>query len=81
MPEVIDAAVQRDIVLLLAAIVVILGTVVSVLFWLLIKEKDARVKRSEALTDLANKNFDGLEEATKTAVGIAQATLDELRRR
>ena len=60
---------------------VVLGSVVTALFWLLIKELRERVKRSEALTDRANKNFDGLEEATKAAVGIAQATLDELRRR
>ena len=77
----IDAATSGNIIFLLAAIVVVLGSVVTALFWLLIKELRERVKRSEALTDRANKNFDGLEEATKAAVGIAQATLDELRRR
>ena len=79
--DLIDAATKGDITVLLAVIVVILGGTVASLFWLLIKEMRERVKRAEALTDRANENFDGLEEATKTAVGIAQATLDELRRR
>jgi flagellar basal body-associated protein FliL len=93
--DIIDAAVQRDIVLLLAVIVVALAGAVGFLFRLLIKEKDARVKRSEELTDKQGALFDSLEESTKQAVAVAQAnaevaakaanlaqaSLDELRKR
>jgi CHASE3 domain sensor protein len=93
--DVIDAAVQRDIVLLLAVIVVILGGVVALLFWLIVKEFRARITRAEGLTDRAIDAFDGLETATTTAVAVArdnaevakhsaelaQKSLDELRRR
>lgn len=93
--EIIDAALQRDIVLLLAVIVVALAGTVTGLFWLIVKELRARVTRAESLTDKMVETFDGLEEATKTAVAVArdnaevakqsaelaQNTLDELRRR
>ena len=93
--DLIDAAVRGDIVLLLAVIVVTLGGAVTFLFSLIIKELRARVTRAESLTDKMVETFDGLEEATKTAVAVArdnadvakqaaelaQNTLDELRRR
>ena len=70
--DLVDAAVQRDIVLLLAVIVVTLGGVVSVLFWLLVKEKTARVTRAESLTDRMGDLFDKLETSTSTAVAVAR---------
>ena len=93
--EIIDAAVRGDIVLLLAVIVVALAGSVTFLFSLIVKELRARVARAESLTDTMVDTFDGLEEATKTAVAVArdnaeiakqsaelaQHTLDELRRR
>ena len=93
--DIIDAAVQRDIVLLLAVIVVALSGIVGFLFKLLLNEKTERVKRAEALTDRQGELFDSLEEATKSAVAVAQsnaevaaraanlaqASLDELRKR
>ena len=93
--EIIDAAVRGDIVLLLAVIVVTLAGSVTFLFTLIVKELRARVARAESLTDTMVDTFDGLEEATKTAVAVArdnaeiakqsaelaQHTLDELRRR
>lgn len=93
--DLIDAAVQRDIVLLLAVIVVALAGVVAFLFKLLISEKSARVKRSEDLFESQGKLFDRLEEkfgvavsvaadnaeVAKKAADLAQASLDELRKR
>ena len=93
--DVIDAAVQRDIVLLLAIGVVTLAGVVAFLFKLLLAEKSSRVTRAEGLTDKMVEAFDGLESATQTAVAVAkdnadiarktaelaQHSLDELRRR
>ena len=93
--DLIDAAVRGDIVLLLAVIVVALAGSVTFLFSLIVKELRARVARAESLTDTMVDTFDGLEEATKTAVAVArdnaeiakqsaelaQHTLDELRRR
>ena len=93
--DLIDAAVRGDLVLLLAIIVVTLGGAVATLFWLLIKEKDARVKRSEKQFEDQGELFDRLEskfgiaisvaqdnaQVAKRAADLAQATLDELRRR
>jgi hypothetical protein len=93
--EIIDAAVRGDIVLLLAVIVVALAGSVTFLFTLIVKELRGRVTRAESLTDKMVETFDGLEEATKTAVAVArdnaevakqsaelaQNTLEELRRR
>ena len=93
--DLIDAAVRGDIVLLLAVIVVALAGSVTFLFTLIVKELRARVTRAESLTDTMVETFDGLEEATRTAVAVArdnadvakqaaelaQHTLDELRRR
>ena len=95
MPEIIDAAVRGDILLLLAVIVVALAGSVTFLFHLIVKELRSRVSRAESLTDKMVETFDGLEEATKTAVAVArdnaevakqsaelaQKSLDELRRR
>ena len=93
--EIIDAAVQRDIVLLLAVIVVALAGVVGFLFKLLLAEKTARVKRSEDLFESQGKLFDNLEakfgvamsvardnaDVAKQAADLAQASLNELRKR
>lgn len=93
--DLIDAAVQRDIVLLLAVIVVILGGAVALLFKLLLAEKTARVKRAEDLFEEQGKLLDDLTEkfgvavavardnadVAKKAADMAQATLDELRKR
>lgn len=93
--DLIDAAVQRDIVLLLAVIVVFLGGAVGLLFKLLIAEKTARVKRSEEQFDEQGELFDRLEqkfgiaisvaqsnaEVAKQAADLAQASLNELRNR
>lgn len=95
MEEIVKAAVSGDIVLLLAVIVTLLGGAVVFLFTLIVKELRARVTRAEGLTDRMVETFDGLEEATKTAVAVArdnaevakqsadlaQKSLDELRRR
>ena len=95
MEEIVKAAVSGDIVLLLAVIVTLLGGAVVFLFTLIIKELRARVTRAEGLTDRMVETFDGLEDATKTAVAVArdnaevakqsaelaQKSLDELRRR
>ena len=93
--EIIDAAVQRDIVLLLAVIVVALAGVVGFLFKLLLAEKTARVKRSEEQFDEQGELFDKLEQkfgvaisvaqsnadVAKQAADLAQASLNELRKR
>ena len=93
--DVIEAATSGNIVLLLAVIVTLLGGAVVFLFHLIVKELRARVTRAEGLTDKMVETFDGLEEATKTAVAVArdnaevakqsadlaQKSLDELRRR
>ena len=93
--EIIDAAVQRDIVLLLAVIVVALAAVVTFLFKLLLAEKTARVKRSEEQFDEQGELFDKLEQkfgvaisvaqsnadVAKQAADLAQASLNELRKR
>lgn len=93
--DLIDAAVQRDIVLLLAVIVVALAGVVGFLFKLLLAEKTARVKRSEDLFEAHGRLFDSLEEkfgvavsvardnadVAKKAAELAQASLNELRTR
>jgi flagellar basal body-associated protein FliL len=95
MDEIVKAATSGDMVLLLAAIVALLGGVVAALFWLLIKEKDARVKRSEDQFDEQGELFDKLEQkfgiaisvaqsnadVAKKAADMAQASLDELRKR
>lgn len=72
--DVIDAAVQRDIVLLLAIIVVILGGAVAFLFGLIIKEMRGRTQRAEGLTDEANDLNDKLADTFRAA-------LEELRKR
>ena len=93
--DLIEAATSGNIVLLLAVIVTLLGGAVVFLFHLIVKELRARVTRAEGLTDKMVETFDGLEEATKTAVAVArdnaevakqsadlaQKSLDELRRR
>ena len=95
MDQIVKAAVSGDMVLLLAVIVVALAGVVGALFWLLIKEKDARVKRSEEQFEAQGELFDKLSENFKVAVSVAesnadvakkaadmaQASLDELRKR
>ena len=72
--EIVDAAVQRDIVLLLALIVVLLGGIVGFLFAMVVKELKSRVKREEGLTDTAIASFDKL-------AGTTEAALNELRGR
>ena len=93
--DLVEAAVRGDLVLLLAIIVVTLGGAVSFLFKLLLAEKTARVKRSEDLFEQQGKLFDELSanfevavsvardnaDVAKRAADLAQATLDELRRR
>ena len=93
--DLIDAAVRGDLVLLLAIIVVALAGSVTFLFKLLLSEKDARVKRSEKQFEDQGELFDRLEskfgiaisvaesnaKVAKQAADLAQATLDELRRR
>ena len=93
--DLIDAAVRGDLVLLLAIIVVTLGGAVTFLFKLLLAEKTARVKRAEEQFDKQGQLFDELSENFEVAVAIArdnadvakkasdlaQASLDELRKR
>ena len=93
--DLIDATKSGEIALVLAVIVLALSAVVGFLFKLLLNEKTERVKRAEALTDKQGALFDSLEESTKSAVAIAQAnaevaakaadlaqaSLDELRKR
>ena len=95
MTEIVDAATSGNMTLLLAVIVSALAGAVVFLFHLIVKELRGRVTRAESLTDRMVDTFDGLEEATKTAVAVArdnaevakqaaelaQHTLDELRRR
>ena len=95
MEEIVKAATSGDIMHLLAVIVTLLGGAVVFLFHLIVKELRARVTRAEGLTDKMVETFDGLEDATKTAVAVArdnaevakqsadlaQKSLDELRRR
>lgn len=56
--DVIDAAVQRDIVLLLAVIVVVLGGVVATVAVTLYRQMGDRVKRGE---DRADRNASNIE--------------------
>ena len=70
--DLIDAAVQRDIVLVLAIIVVALAGAVAFLFRLIVRELKERVHRAEHLTDLANAANDKLAE-------LFEAALKELR--
>ena len=91
----IDAATSGNIVLLLAVIVLALAGAVGLLFRLLIAEKTARVKRAEEQFDKQGQLFDELSENFEVAVAIArdnadvakkasdlaQASLDELRKR
>lgn len=91
----IDASVRGDVFLILAIGITVLSGAVTFLFHLIIKELRARVTRAEGLTDKMVDTFDGLEDATKTAVAVArdnaevakqsaelaQRTLEELRRR
>ena len=93
--DLIEAVQSGSIALVLAVIVVALAGTVFVLFRLIVAEMRARVVRAESLTDRALDTFDGLEEATRTAVAVArdnaevakhsaelaQKSLDELRRR
>ena len=93
--DIVDAAARGDLVLVLAIGLTILGSVVGVLFWLLIKEMRSRVTRAESLTDRMVDTYDKLEAATTTAVAVArdnadvakkaadlaQHSLDDLRRR
>lgn len=78
--DIVDAAVSGDIVLLLAAMVVILGGVISVLAVVVYREMRGRIERSEGLTDAMVAAFDDLGPATQKAADVAQAALDELRR-
>lgn len=70
--DLIDAAVQRDIVLLLAVIVVVLAGAVGYLFRLVVSDLKDRVKRAEHLTDTANAANDKL-------AALFDAALNELR--
>ena len=79
--EIIDAATSGNMVLLLAVIVVILGGLVSVLGVVIFREMKARIARAESLTDAMVEAFDDLGPATKHSADVAQAALDELRRR
>ena len=93
--DLIEAATSGNIVLLLAVIVLALAGAVGLLFRLLIAEKTARVKRAEEQFDKQGQLFDELSENFEVAVAIArdnadvakkasdlaQASLDELRKR
>lgn len=93
--DVIDAAAKGDLALVLAIGLVTFGGAIAFLFRTILKIYGERVERAEKLTDRMVKAFDGLEEATQTAVAIArdnadiakqsaelaQKSLDELRRR
>ena len=72
MPEVIDAAVRGDIVLLLALVTVTLASAVGYLFRLIVRELKERVVRAEHLTDIANSANDELAK-------LFEAALRELR--
>ncbi len=77
--DVIEAAASGNIALLLAAIVVILGGVVSTVAVVLFRELKARITRAELLTDAMVRAFDDLGPATKHSADVSQAALDELR--
>lgn len=79
--DLVDAATKGDIALVLAIGLVTLAGAVAILFRTIIKVYQERVERSEKLTDRMVDTFDGLEEATKTAVAVARDSLDELKRR
>lgn len=93
--DLIDAAAKGDLALVLAIGLVTFAGAIAFLFRTILKVYDERVKRAESLTDRMVTTFDGLEEATKTAVAVArdnaevakqsaelaQKSLDELRRR
>ena len=95
MDEIVKAATSGDMVLLLALIVVALSGIVGFLFKLLLAEKTARVKRAEKQFEDQGKLFDGLAsnfataisvardnaDVAKKAADLAQASLDELRKR
>ena len=70
--DLIEAATQRDIVLLLAVIVVALAGAVGYLFRLVVNDLKDRVKRAEHLTDLATAANDKL-------AALFEAALRELR--
>jgi hypothetical protein len=93
--DIIDAATKGELAVVLAIGLVALAGVVAFLFRTILKVYEERVKRAESLTDKMVETFDGLEQATQTAVAIArdnadiakqaadlaQKSLDELRRR
>jgi hypothetical protein len=80
MPDIVDAA-QGGVVILLATIVTILVGAVGYLFKRLIEELSGRANRAEALVDGMRHSYDTLAEATDKAADVAQAALDELRRK
>ena len=95
MDDIVKAATSGDMVLLLALIVVALAGIVGFLFKLLLAEKTARVQRAEGQFEKQGELFDRLEakfgtaisvaesnaQVAKTAADLAQASLDELRKR
>lgn len=80
MPD-IGAASEAGIVALLAAIVTLLLAATSYLFKQLIEELRSRATRAEALYKGSQESYDTLASATDKASEVAQAALDELRRR
>lgn len=79
--DVIDAAAKGDLAVVLAIGLVALAGAVTFLFRTVVKVYQERVARAESLTDRMVETFDGLEEATKTAVAVARDSLDELKRK
>ena len=93
--DLIDAATQGQLAMVLAIGLVTLAGAVAFLFRTIIKVYQERVDRAEKLTDKMVDTFDGLEKATNTAVAVARdnaeiakqaadatkIALDELRRK
>ena len=80
MPD-IGVAAEGGVVALLAAIVTLLIAAVVFLFKKLIDELSKRANRAEALVDGMSESYDTLAKATDKAADVAQAALDELRRK
>lgn len=77
--QIIDAATSGNVVLLLAIIVIVLGSVVGTLAVVIYRELRSRITRAERLTDKMVEAFDALGPATKHAAEVSEAALEELR--
>ena len=79
--DIVDAAQSGSITLLLAVITTMLIAAVGYLFKQLIEELRKRASRAEVLVDGMKASYDTLATATDKAADVAQAALEELRRK